>query len=127
MRAAVCFFALLATLWAVPSPSTAGHPEPGWIVGEGQHSCGSFLEAMREHPPNGDGMRMNGAMYLSESELYQQWLWGYISAESFRYGLATTPDSAGITQWVVHWCESHPDEFLASAAGAFVAHRLKKN
>jgi hypothetical protein len=95
--------------------------EPGWIVGMGQQSCASFLAAVREHAPNGQRSVEQGN--VSRSDLFQQWLWGYVSVDSSRNGLAVKGDGAGITQWVVQWCESHdPDEQLVSAAGAYVAH-----
>jgi hypothetical protein len=96
--------------------------ESGWIVGVGQHSCGTFLLALRAHAANGQGHSTDGTMFVANSELYQQWIWGYVSALSFRYRLKTTTDGAGITQWVAHWCESHGDESVSSAAGVFVAH-----
>jgi hypothetical protein len=58
--------------------------EPGWIVGMGQRSCGSFLAAMREHAPNGQGFVEQGNVYISASDLFQQWLWGCVSVESSR-------------------------------------------
>jgi hypothetical protein len=64
---------------------------------------------------------MQGSMNVAESEMYQQWIWGYVSAASFRYGLPPGSDGPGVTQWVAHWCESHGDDLIVSAAGAYIA------
>ena len=51
----------------------------GWL-GAGGHSCAAFLGALREHQANGEGYRSNGTTFLSVGDVYQQWLWGYVSA-----------------------------------------------
>jgi len=100
--------------------------DPGWVVGEGGHSCGDFILALRQHAADGQSYNHGGANFLPESDLYEQWIWGYVSAQSFRYHLKARSDGSGITLWVAHWCESHGDESVASAAGAFVAHLLNE-
>ena len=82
--------------------AVADNQEHGWVIGVGQHSCGTFLAALREHAPNGEGYHMQGALFVSASNLYEQWIWGYVTAESSRYGLPAKGDGAGITQWVAH-------------------------
>jgi hypothetical protein len=116
---------VVASLFLSIRSAVAADADPGWVVGVGRHSCGSFLAALREHEPNGEGYHMQGSMYVSESELFQQWIWGYVTAH-FRYGLSAKGDGPGITQWVAHWCESHGDDTVLSAAGAYIAHAMKR-
>jgi hypothetical protein len=116
---------ILVTLVCLWISASAQGAEPGWLVGLGEESCGSFLQAIRAHQPTGQSFLSNdGTRFYPESELFQQWLWGYLTASSGN--LPPTTDGPGFTAWVKHWCESHADEPFVHAAHALASHLVEK-
>lgn len=96
-----------------PSYASSADLHQGYLVGTGQKSCGSFLSALHSHATDSTALNWQGTSWVPVSEMYEQWLWGFVSAESFHLQLKSDTDGPGITQWVAHWCESHGDESLA--------------
>src|ERR1700730_7655745 len=104
-----------------------------YTMGIGTNSCGSFIKALQAEAPSTGTQRASltweGKQWVETGYAYEQWLMGFVSAANLSQLTPTKQimvDGNGIVLWVKHYCDSHADETLISAAGAFVVQQRKK-
>lgn len=93
------------------------------IYGVGSDSCGKLLLAFKDYSPQVQ-LRHNGAEWGSMSNVYKEWISGYISA--YNYFSSNTPDVNngkdiwGSIEWIHQYCKQNPTELVLEATTSLI-------
>ena len=123
---------LVASALALLAPLSAA--EKGWwTVGRGSQSCGTFVRAIDAMGPWSNNAAQSriweNKAWVEDGFAYQQYLFGFVSSANLSrldYSKQIQVDGAGVVMWVRHYCESHADESIDTAIGAFVQEQHAK-
>ena len=105
---------LIVVILAVGAPARAVH-----MVGIGNRSCGSWIQARRQNP--------------EQAHLLESWVGGYLSGANSIIAPATKRDvlsggidAEGLWAWIDNYCRAHPLDSVSEAADQLAADLVRR-